>query len=70
MPRGFERAVTCRVDKGSPVGQGADVRFVAGKAGAFLIFGAVPGHGAAGMWIRLTISATTDKPALAAAPER
>ncbi len=66
----FEHAATGRVEQGFPAGQGADVRFVAGKAGAFLIFCAVPGHGAAGMWIRLTVSATADKPALTTAPER
>ncbi len=66
----FDRATTGRLDQGVSAGQGADVRFVAGKAGAFLIFCAVPGHGAAGMWIRLTVSASTDKPALATGPER
>ncbi|HEX9216669.1 MAG TPA: sulfocyanin-like copper-binding protein, partial [Gemmatimonadales bacterium] len=34
----FEHAATGRVEQGFPAGQGADVRFVAGKAGAFLIF--------------------------------
>jgi len=70
VPPAFEHATTGRVEQGFSAGQGADVRFVAGKAGAFLIFCAVPGHGAAGMWIRLTVSATTDKPTLATAPER
>ncbi len=55
---------------GFSAGQGTDVRFVAGKAGAFLIFCAVPGHGAAGMWIRLAVSPSADKPSLATAPER
>src|SRR5713101_57803 len=70
VPPAFEHAATGRLDQGFPAGQGADVRFVAGKAGAFLIFCAVPGHGAAGMWIRLAVSATADKPGLATAPER
>ena len=70
VPPAFEHAATGRVEQGFPAGQSADVRFVAGKAGPFLIFCAVPGHGAAGMWIRLTVSATTDKPTLATAPER
>jgi len=70
VPPAFEHAATGRVEQGFAAGQSADVRFVAGKAGAFLIFCAVPGHGAAGMWIRLTVSATADKPALATAPER
>src|SRR5881397_502796 len=70
VPPAFEHAATGHVEQGFSAGQGADVRFVAGKAGAFLIFCAVPGHGAAGMWIRLTVSATADKPGLATAPER
>ena len=70
VPPAFERATTGRLEQGFSTGQSTDVRFVAGKAGAFLIFCAVPGHGAAGMWIRLTVSATADKPALATAPER
>jgi len=70
VPPAFEHAATGRLEQGFPAGQGADVRFVAGKAGAFLIFCAVTGHGAAGMWIRLTVSATAAKPALATAPER
>ena len=70
VPPAFEHATSGRVDQGFPAGQGADVRFVAGKAGAFLIFCAVPGHGAAGMWIRLAVSPSADKPSLATAPER
>jgi hypothetical protein len=66
----FEHATTGRLDQGFPSGQGADVRFVSGKAGPFLIFCAVPGHGAAGMWIRLAVSETADKPTLATATER
>jgi len=70
VPPAFEHATTGRLEQGFSAGQGADARFVVGKAGAFLIFCAVPGHGAAGMWIRLAVSATADKPALATAPER
>jgi len=70
VPPAFEHAATGRVEQGFPAGQGADVRFVAGKAGVFLIFCAVPGHGAAGMWIRLTVSATADKPTLATGDPR
>jgi len=66
----FEHATTGRLEQGFSAGQGGDVRFVAGKTGAFLIFCAVPGHGAAGMWIRLAVSSTADKPSLATAPER
>ena len=66
----FERATTGRLDQGFSAGQGADVRFVPGKGGSFLIFCAVPGHGAAGMWIRLAVSDAAGKPGLATATER
>ena len=69
VPPAFEHAASERVEQGLSGGQGSDVRFVAGTGGSFLIFCAVPGHGAAGMWIRLTVS-DTEKPALAAAAER
>src|SRR5881275_1264885 len=68
VPPAFEHATTGRLEQGFTSGQGAEVRFVAGKSGTFLIFCAVPGHGAAGMWIRLAVSGSVDKPALAAAP--
>ena len=64
----FEHATTGRLEQGFPSGQGADVRFVAGKSGSFLIFCAVPGHGAAGMWIRLAVSGSAEKPTLATRP--
>ncbi len=70
VPPAFEHATTGRLEHGFPAGQGADVRFVPGKAGPFLLFCAVPGHGAAGMWIRLAVSEAADKPALATAAER
>jgi hypothetical protein len=70
VPPAFEHATTGRLDQGFSAGQGADVRFVAGKPGSFLIFCAVPGHGAAGMWIRLAVVSGVDKPALATGPER
>ena len=70
VPPAFEHAATGRLDQGFPAGQGADIRFVAGKTGSFLIFCAVPGHGAAGMWTRLAVTGSADKPSLATAPER
>jgi uncharacterized cupredoxin-like copper-binding protein len=69
VPEAFEHASSGRLEQGLSGGQGSDIRFVAGKGGSFLIFCAVPGHGAAGMWIRLAVS-DTDKPILAAAAER
>src|SRR2546426_3743821 len=70
VPPAFEHATTGRLEQGFPTGQGTDGRFVPGKAGSFLIFCAVPGHGVAGMWIRLAVSDAVDRPALATAPER
>ena len=68
VPPAFEHATTGRLEQGFTSGQNADVRFVAGKSGSFLIFCAVPGHGAAGMWIRLAVSGSSATPALATAP--
>ena len=65
----FEHAATGQVEQGFSAGQGDEVRFVAAKAGSYLIFCAVPGHGPAGMWIRLAVSGTAVNPALSAAPE-
>ena len=70
VPPAFEHATTGRLEQGFSTGQGAEIRFVTGKAGSFLIFCAVPGHGAAGMWVRLAVSEAADKPALATAAER
>src|SRR6266568_7548062 len=70
VPPAFEHAMTGRIEQGFQTGQGTDVRFVAGKAGSFLIFCAVPGHGVAGMWIRLAVSDAVDKPALATGDPR
>jgi len=67
VPPAFEHATTGRLEQGFSTGQGAEIRFAAAKAGSFLIFCAVPGHGAAGMWIRLAVSEATGTPALATA---
>ena len=70
VPPAYEHAATGRLEQGFSAGQGSDVRFVPGKVGSYLIFCAVPGHGAAGMWIRLAVSEVADKPSLATAAER
>src|SRR5207237_9026838 len=44
------------------------MRFAAQPAGEYLIFCGVPGHGAAGMKIRLRVSATAKTPALLLTP--
>ena len=62
------RAFTLKLATGLPP-QGTDVmRFAAQPAGEYLIFCGVPGHGAAGMWIGLRVSATAQTPALLRTP--
>ena len=62
------RAFTLKLAAGLPP-QGTDVmRFAAQPPGEYLIFCGVPGHGAAGMWIRLRVSATAQAPALLRTP--
>jgi hypothetical protein len=64
----ISRAFTLDLAKGLPP-EGTDVmRFVAQPPGEYLIFCGVPGHGAAGMWIRLRVSATAQTPALLLTP--
>ncbi|MGH7539056.1 MAG: sulfocyanin-like copper-binding protein [Gemmatimonadales bacterium] len=64
----FDRAVTIRLAQGLEAGAEDDIRFVASKAGSFIVFCAVPGHGAAGMWIRFRVSESAGRPGLAATP--
>ena len=66
-PPAFPRATTAsaRLMQGHGSGETDSVRFVANKAGSYMIFCAVPGHGLAGMWIRLKVSATEKRPTLA-----
>src|SRR5256714_3807479 len=62
------RAFTLRLTEGL-VSEAADtMRFTAQPAGEYLIFCGVPGHGAAGLWVRLPVSATPATPALLAPP--
>src|SRR6058998_3122613 len=68
VPPAFDGAFTVPLAQGlSPLGE-AGMRFVADRAGSFLIFCGVPGHGAAGMWVRLKVSGTAPAPFLTAAP--
>jgi len=64
-PPAFARAMTARLMQGLAGGESDSLRFVANKAGSYMIFCAVPGHGLAGMWIRLKVSATEKRPTLA-----
>lgn len=72
MPAGpvdptFPRAMTTKLSQGLTNGESDTFRFVANKPGSYMIFCAVPGHGLAGMWIRLKVSATEKRPTLTAA---
>ena len=60
------RAMTVRLQQGLGTEEQDTVRFVANKAGSFLIFCGVPGHGLAGMWIRLKVSPDEKRPTLTA----
>ncbi len=64
----FPRAVTVRLAEGLPSEGRDDLRFIADRGGSYLIFCGVPGHGAAGMWIRLEVSGSIRQPFLAASP--
>lgn len=63
-------AVTRQAEQGLPPDAHEDVQFVADRAGSYLFYCAVPGHGAAGMWIRLEVSDTARQPELAATPAK
>ncbi len=71
MPAGpvdpaFPRAQTVRLAEGLAPLEKDSFHFTANKAGTYLIFCAVPGHGLAGMWIRFKVSATEKQPTLTA----
>jgi sulfocyanin len=68
VPPAFDRAVTVRLAEGLISEQRDDIRFIADKGGSYLVFCGVPGHGAAGMWIRLEVSASVRGPSLAVTP--
>ena len=68
VPPAFDRAVTVRLAEGLISEGRDDIRFIADKGGSYLIFCGVPGHGAAGMWIRLEVSESLRKPSLAVTP--
>src|SRR2546425_7513721 len=62
------RAFTLRLAEGL-ISEATDtMRFTAQPAGDYLIFCGVPGHGAAGMWIRFQVRASAKTPALLLTP--
>jgi sulfocyanin len=64
----FARAFTIRLEQGLASEQTDDLRFIADRGGSYLIFCGVPGHGAAGMWVRLAVSGSVHEPSVAATP--
>jgi len=66
----FDRAFTLKLAEGLPPEGTDDFRFIANREGSFLLFCGVPGHGAAGMWIRLVVSGSARRPSLAATSAR
>lgn len=65
-PPAFPHAMTGKLMQGLATGASDSLKFVANKAGSYMIFCAVPGHGLAGMWLRLKVSPTEKRPTLAA----
>ena len=65
-PPAFSHAMTAKLMQGLATGASDSLKFVANKAGSYMIFCGVPGHGLAGMWLRLKVSPTEKRPTLAA----
>ena len=66
MAAAFSQAVTLKLQEGLTSTEHDDMKFVADKPGSYLIICGVPGHAAAGMWIRFRIDAAATGPSLAA----
>lgn len=65
----IERAYTNQLAEGLAPQSRDKMRFAAQPAGEYLFFCGVPGHGRAGMWIRLRVSSEASAPALLATPK-
>lgn len=60
-------AASARLLEGIPPGAAETIRFTA-PDGEYRLFCAVPGHGLAGMWLRVSVSKRVRSPALRATP--
>ena len=63
-PPAFAHAMTTKLMTGLPAGDSDTFKFVASKAGSYMIFCGVPGHGLAGMWLRLNVSPVEMRPTM------
>ena len=66
VPPAFAHAATGQMVQGMAAGGHQDVRFVADKAGEYVIYCPVPTHGLLGMWMRMEVSASLTVPTLTA----
>ena len=66
----FLRAVTLRLQEGLTATEHDDMKFVADSAGSYLVICGVPGHAAAGMWIRFEVETGAERPSLTATPRK
>lgn len=64
----FNQAVTLKVQEGLTSTERDDMKFLADQAGSYLVICGVPGHAAAGMWIRFKVEPAADRPSLAVTP--
>jgi plastocyanin len=58
----FAGAESKDATQGANMGSMQDLHFTADQPGSYMIVCAVPGHGAAGMWIRMVVSPTATRP--------
>ena len=63
-PPAFPHAMSTKLMTGLAAGDSDTIKFVANKAGSYMIFCGVPGHGLAGMWLRLRVSPAEKRPTL------
>ena len=65
-PPAFAHAMSAKLMTGLASGDSDTFKFVANKPGSYMNFCGVPGHGLAGMWLRLKVSPAEKRPTLTA----